>query len=620
MVTLRQLLLGLLALWVATAVSAQGKSPERVVVEVEWPKDFPRAAAPLPDPKLQSVFQTLLPVLLPSGFLKHDSFAFVGEPLHYTASIRSDRAQIAISGTRVEYVNDELQSEPKPTEISVRFSEVGVEATMLRYGVAYSLAAECERQGDARCKSGDYVRNALASATIVGGGRASAAQVPQIGAAAPLPPTGPPDPAFAHLAPGDLVKGSGEGVISDMIYAPNMRFPVQYRPAYLNSQVWGIGGMHGPAGSWKDSKNYQYPWRDNFCESRSRKTPLCPSGTGHQGVDIRPADARDVMHWAVAAEDGRIVNVGLYSVWLTGSSGIQYRYLHLEMHRLAVKSGDRVQRGERIGLISDDFTAVTPVHLHFEIVQNIQKQGLIQVPPYTSLVNAYATADAPPPQASDEKIRALRKVNPESYVDTSAIWKGDRLPVPVCWEASAKPFATERRWVEQATLEVMESVSHIRFARAKSGQDAWPTCRKDSLGIRVAVADAHPVSDVGQQWLRVGENWTEVPTRMTLNLALTKGALAEFCSDRKQMCIKVVGVHEFMHGIGFLHEHLRSGAPKDCYDRLRHMSDVKGYKPLPKSDEYDAESIMNYCENIYREPIRLSTEDVEAIDYFYRLQ
>ncbi|MBE7608387.1 M23 family peptidase, partial [Salmonella enterica subsp. enterica serovar 4:-:1,2] len=33
-----------------------------------------------------------------------------------------------------------------------------------------------------------------------------------------------------------------------------------------------------------------YPWRDNFCESRSFEVWQCVGGYGHQGEDIRAAE------------------------------------------------------------------------------------------------------------------------------------------------------------------------------------------------------------------------------------------------------------------------------------------------------------------------------------------
>ena len=75
---------------------------------------------------------------------------------------------------------------------------------------------------------------------------------------------------------------------------------------------------------------------------------------------------------------------------LVGASGTRYNYLHMERSRLAVKVGQRVSAGQRMGLVSDDFAGTaTPVHLHFEIMQNINGKGMRHVPPYASLVKAY---------------------------------------------------------------------------------------------------------------------------------------------------------------------------------------------------------------------------------------
>jgi murein DD-endopeptidase MepM/ murein hydrolase activator NlpD len=200
---------------------------------------------------------------------------------------------------------------------------------------------------------------------------------------------------FNYDDPGVLTASGGQGNKSGIIYAPGIRFPVEKAPTFLGSMVYGYGGSKSPEKnrSWKDRRNYRYPWQDNFCEPREYRTSLCPSGKGHQGVDIRPARAplkRERIYWAVAAEDGVIGAARGYTVTLLGNSGTRYDYLHLEMAQLSVKQGARVKAGDKIGLISDNFgKTVTPVHLHFEIRQFVPGKGVIPVPPYMSLVRAY---------------------------------------------------------------------------------------------------------------------------------------------------------------------------------------------------------------------------------------
>ena len=115
-------------------------------------------------------------------------------------------------------------------------------------------------------------------------------------------------PSFSP--PGELESGSGRGVADPNVYLRDIRFPIEKAPAFLNSQVYRKGGMHGPSGGQCDSANYSYPWRDNFCEKRDWGMPLCPAGKGHQGQDIRPATCKAGLHWAVAAESGKIVQIG----------------------------------------------------------------------------------------------------------------------------------------------------------------------------------------------------------------------------------------------------------------------------------------------------------------------
>jgi murein DD-endopeptidase MepM/ murein hydrolase activator NlpD len=215
---------------------------------------------------------------------------------------------------------------------------------------------------------------------------------------------------FTYEPPGKLVAGSGMGRADMTVYAPGMRFPIENGPAYANSQVYERGGYLGPAGSLCDPQNFSYPWKDNYCETRTWDMPLCPSGQGHQGQDIRAATCEETqktqprLYWAVAAVDGRITNVGSYSVYLTAADGTRYDYLH--MSDLAIKSGDAVTRGQRLGKVSNAFNgAATTIHLHFNLRQNVAGVGMVYVSPYMSLVESYETlmglrpdAGPPPPE------------------------------------------------------------------------------------------------------------------------------------------------------------------------------------------------------------------------------
>ena len=195
---------------------------------------------------------------------------------------------------------------------------------------------------------------------------------------------------FLYQPPGELVSGSGTGRVDHHVYVEAMRFPIEDSPAFANSQVWGHGGMNGPGGGQCDANNYSYPWWDNFCESRTWEMPLCPSGQGHQGQDIRPATCTDKAHWAVAAEAGTITSIGSYSVYLMTPDGTQHRYLHMDPPSVTVSVGDTVTRGQRLGLVSNAFGGTpTTIHLHYDIQQNISGLGLVYVPTYLSLVRSY---------------------------------------------------------------------------------------------------------------------------------------------------------------------------------------------------------------------------------------
>lgn len=204
---------------------------------------------------------------------------------------------------------------------------------------------------------------------------------------------------FPHNPAGALKAGSGSGYSDTSIWAAGMCFPLA-DDAFANSQVYGKGGSNGGGGGQCDSPNYEYPWTDNFCESRSWSNPFCGNGQGHQGQDIRPKTCKKDTYWAVAAEAGTITAIGSYTVTLMASAPPHriHRYLHLKSTSLKVSVGDEVVRGQKIGLVSNNMGSTpTTIHLHYEIrlsAQETTSDGSIYatntfVPPYSSLVDSY---------------------------------------------------------------------------------------------------------------------------------------------------------------------------------------------------------------------------------------
>ncbi|MEM9965746.1 MAG: M23 family metallopeptidase [Asticcacaulis sp.] len=215
-----------------------------------------------------------------------------------------------------------------------------------------------------------------------------------------------PLPEVPHQAAGLLPAGSGSGYDDTRNWAPGICFPLADTPAYANSQVYRPGGSAVPSNpSQCAPENYAYPWIDNFCESRSWVNPVCNSGKGHQGQDLRPKACTNNTYWAVAAEDGVITQMGSYTVALTADAPPYrvYRYLHLQNASLKVGLHDRVKRGQKIGKVSNNMgtsggkPVYTTIHLHFEIRVS-QSETLSDgtmlaenafVPPYTALLDAY---------------------------------------------------------------------------------------------------------------------------------------------------------------------------------------------------------------------------------------
>lgn len=245
-------------------------------------------------------------------------------------------------------------------------------------------------------------------------------------------------PTFSYMAPGILIAGSGTGSREGTVFSPGMVFPIKDAPAYPQSMVWGYGGFMGEGGGECDPRNYQYPWHDNFCETRSRNfnSPYCPVSKVHLGQDIRvgtPQGCQEMrqtlsndrskvtLYKVVAAEDGVISNIGSYTVNIRAGSRI-YRYMHMNMRALQISLGDTVTAGQTLGYVSKDFGGnATTFHLHFEIKQNTAEQPWAYVPPYTSLVAAYERREGGPGEKIEPNVVGIASAPrpiPEGFIIT----------------------------------------------------------------------------------------------------------------------------------------------------------------------------------------------------------
>lgn len=215
---------------------------------------------------------------------------------------------------------------------------------------------------------------------------------------------------FTHAAAGELEDSTRgrDGYANDTVWAAGITFPVA-GDAYANTQVFRPGGgwYHGPLRGECHASNYQYPWFDNYCESRdddgaAHRPLLCALGYGHAGQDIRPATCANRTHAIVSSTDGMVTNVGSMSVTVTDAMGRQFQYLHMQRGDVLVRTGQTVTAGTRLATVSNN--PGTSIHLHFQMKWSVSGT-MTWIPPYTSLVAAYG-AGGTYPSATAPRLRS----------------------------------------------------------------------------------------------------------------------------------------------------------------------------------------------------------------------
>lgn len=176
-------------------------------------------------------------------------------------------------------------------------------------------------------------------------------------------------------------------------------------------------------------------------------------------------------------------------------------------------------------------------------------------------------------------------------------WKWPQGDIAVCWDNLVpddhddyRKQETRREWVKQAVTRNWAALSAVAFT-------GWGECEEgseDGIQIKISWDGKSPSSsNVGRTDVQHVQQGLDGKPAMTLQFG--------GCEPLPQGCIISAALHEFGHALGFQHEHRRpDGGPGDLCLAIHPPSegdpDLKEEdEPVFVSDEYDPNSIMNYC-------------------------
>lgn len=361
--------------------------------------------------------------------------------------------EVQITGSRLVYdVPDPQGGKGEPVKALTaqypelrRFIREGyVRYAFTRFGIAYVVSIQCldsvPRARRLACREAYPVAERFLKALHLVGGLPTSPR-PDI---APIAAERPADLSaeFSYRPAGDLPGQRslpGQSGPADRIVYSQIHFPLE-APAYVHSQSFG----KGRSGEAADQRRGQYPWRDNFCETRSFNVGQCASGFGHQGEDVRPgacvvrrdgADGCDPKRQRVlAVRDGIVIRSAKdQAVTLQVNSGtehIRFRYMHMQpsaMDADGLLNGRMLSERQQIGVVSNylDHPNGTTRHLHFDM-QVFTRDGWIWVNPYVTLISAYERSIGGRgreigPQMASSPVTTVAPVDPDQAAsDTSA--------------------------------------------------------------------------------------------------------------------------------------------------------------------------------------------------------
>ena len=189
---------------------------------------------------------------------------------------------------------------------------------------------------------------------------------------------------------------------------------------------------------------------------------------------------------------------------------------------------------------------------------------------------------------------------------TATTWIANGNNVPVCWETAG--FDREKAIVRAAVIGTWEFYSTLRFV----GWDVCPTSGSAKhVRIRVTAQDATNGGAGGSAAVGMAALSSAAENNPHVHLSFKPDGTA----DRGR--VEYVGVHEFGHVIGFIHEQDAPGnveGPAHCRLTFGVNPDAQ---PLT---DYDRDSIMNYCNRDGNMTGNLTDADIAGVQAVYGIR